>query len=164
MDGAPPSPGEPVEVRLLSVLPTPAGFAVFMERGPKIATIYIDPSIGLVLPSLKDGYDNLRPLTHHLIRDMMSGFGIRLRNACITSVRDGVFHARLVMEMTNQVSDRQIAELDVRSSDAMALCLMQDIPLQMAAEVWGGLADVTGHYRALAADCETNNMLHLGGV
>lgn len=161
MDGAPSLPGEPVEVRLLSVLPTPAGFAVFMEHGPKIATIYIDPSIGLVLPSLKGCRPNPRPLTHHMIGDMMTGFGIRMRNACITSVRDGVFHARLVMEMTNQVSDMQLTELDVRSSDAMAMCLMTGIPLRMASEVWESLADVTGHYHTLASDSETNNMLSL---
>lgn len=152
---------DPIKVQLLSALPTPAGFAVFLKNGKKIGTIYVDPSIGLALPALAKGNANPRPFTHDLIHDMMSGMGITLRNACITSVKNGIFHARIIMQMENEVSGLKIIELDARSSDAMALTLRLSEPLYINRDVWDGLEDLSTHYDLLKSDSENNNLLDL---
>lgn len=152
-----------IQVKLLSILPTPAGFAVFMKGEGKITVIYIDPTVGVALPPLASGYANPRPMTHDLIAELMEGFGISLKAICIHSLEDGVFKARLVLQMENEVSELKIVELDARSSDAMALSLKFSLPLYVAQAVWSQLDDVSPHYKKLKNDPEGQgqNMLDL---
>lgn len=145
----------------LSLLPTPAGFAVFLKHGSKISTIYIDPSVGVALPYLSGKTPNPRPLTHDMVHDMMQAFGITLRNACITALQDGVFLARIILEMKNEIGTRKIVELDVRCSDAMALALRLRKPLCIVPEIWDGLEDLSAYYEELKTDGDIHNMIDL---
>ena len=56
-----------------------------------------------------------RPLTHDLLRDVLTGLGHRLDQVRITELTDGVFYATLVFN--NGI------EISARPSDAIALAL-----------------------------------------
>src|SRR5687768_9310981 len=65
-----------------------------------------------------------RPLTHDLLMQALAACGARVTHAIIHAVVDGVFHARLVLDIQGRH-----AELDARSSDAIAVALRAKIPL-----------------------------------
>ena len=65
-----------------------------------------------------------RPTTHQLIGEIISSCGHRLQRVCVTMVRDGVFHAELVIEPDVRVS--------ARVSDAVALAMHLGVPVHAA--------------------------------
>ena len=71
-----------------------------------------------------------RPLTHDLFVSMFHVFGIELRSVTIYSFKDGVFAAML------NVSNGAInAEIDARTSDAIAIALRTGAPIYTTPEV-----------------------------
>ena len=71
-----------------------------------------------------------RPLTHDLFVSMFHVFGIELRSVTIYSFKDGVFAAML------NVSNGAInAEIDARTSDAIAIALRTGAPIYRTPEV-----------------------------
>ena len=67
-----------------------------------------------------------RPLTHDLFIQTLQQLGVRLREVRITSLRDGVFIAALVL--ADQV-------VDARASDAIALAVRAGVPVLVAQSV-----------------------------
>ena len=65
-----------------------------------------------------------RPLTHDLFKNVSDSLGIGLKEVVINDLVEGIFHAKLVMEQ-----DGKTAEIDARSSDAIALALRFDCPI-----------------------------------
>ena len=65
-----------------------------------------------------------RPLTHDLLMAALAACGARVTHALIHAVIGGVFHARLVLDVQGRH-----AELDARSSDAIAVALRAGIPV-----------------------------------
>ncbi len=63
-----------------------------------------------------------RPDTHALIANVLSAFGRRLAGVVITEMRDGVFHAELVLDGGLRV--------DSRTSDALALALRAGVDIE----------------------------------
>jgi bifunctional DNase/RNase len=68
-----------------------------------------------------------RPLTHDLLRDILTALGVTLSEVRITALEDGVFYA--VLAFSNGV------EVSARPSDAIALALRVDAPIKGADEV-----------------------------
>ena len=68
-----------------------------------------------------------RPLTHDLMRDILESTGNDLVAVQITGVDDGVFYAELVLASGVRIS--------ARPSDAIALALRTDAPVQCAESV-----------------------------
>ncbi len=73
-----------------------------------------------------------RPLTHDLMRDLLEATGNRLAAVQITDVDDGVFYAELVLASGVHVS--------ARPSDAIALALRVDAPVQCSEQVLAAAA------------------------
>ncbi len=65
-----------------------------------------------------------RPLTHDLFKSMSDTLGVGLKEVIINDLVEGIFHAKLVMEQ-----DGRTAEIDARSSDAIALALRFECPI-----------------------------------
>ncbi len=65
-----------------------------------------------------------RPLTHDLFKSVSDTLGITLKEVIINDLVEGIFHAKLVLEQ-----DGRTAEIDARSSDAIALALRFDCPI-----------------------------------
>jgi len=65
-----------------------------------------------------------RPLTHDLIKNITSAFNIELLEVIINDLQEGVFYATLVC-----MNDHQTAEIDSRTSDAIALAVRYGCPI-----------------------------------
>ena len=81
---------------------------------------YEAQSIALVIEGLKPQ----RPLTHDLISNFFSQFGIILKEVIINKLEEGVFYSTLVTE-----KDNKIQNIDARTSDAIALALRMKCPI-----------------------------------
>jgi len=68
-----------------------------------------------------------RPLTHDLLRDVVTEFGVAVTEVRITELRDGVFYAVICFDNGHEVS--------ARPSDAIALALRTDAPIMGAPDV-----------------------------
>ena len=68
-----------------------------------------------------------RPMTHDLIGNLFTAFGVRLVEVRISDLVDGTFHALLVFDNEVQVS--------ARPSDAVAIALRLEVPITATAHV-----------------------------
>lgn len=71
-----------------------------------------------------------RPLTHDLMVNVMSSFGIFLQEVVIYKMNDGVFGAELIL--SDGINTHTV---DSRSSDAIALAIRVDAPIYTTAAV-----------------------------
>ena len=65
-----------------------------------------------------------RPLTHDLMKNMMSAFQVQLVEVLIHRIHEGIFYAKLICQ-----SATEIIEIDSRTSDALALAVRFDAPI-----------------------------------
>jgi bifunctional DNase/RNase len=126
-----------------------------MEIEVKIRALMMDPNSGTPIIILKDVQGDTmlpiwvgayeanaialeiekiappRPMTHDLLRNLITELGIQVERVVVTSLRDNTFFA--VIEMRNSDGDRVV--LDSRPSDAIALALRADCPIYVDMEV-----------------------------
>jgi uncharacterized protein len=65
-----------------------------------------------------------RPLTHDLMKNMMSVFGVELKEVVIYKLEEGIFYSKLICEN----ADGKV-EIDSRTSDALALAVRFEAPI-----------------------------------
>lgn len=65
-----------------------------------------------------------RPLTHDLMKNMMSQFHLELLEVLIHRIHEGIFYAKLICK-----SPSETIEIDSRTSDALALAVRFDAPI-----------------------------------
>lgn len=126
-----------------------------MEIEVKIRGLMMDPSSGTPIIILKDvNSDTMlpiwvgayeanaialeiekiapqRPMTHDLLRNLITEMGARVERVVVTELRDNTFFA--VIEMRN--SEGEAMMLDSRPSDAIALALRADCPIYVNEDV-----------------------------
>lgn len=126
-----------------------------MEIEVKIRALMMDPNTGTPIIILKDvDSDTMlpiwvgayeanaialeiekiappRPMTHDLLRNLITELGLQVDRVVVTSLRDNTFFAVIEMRM----SDGNRMVLDSRPSDAIALALRADCPIYVDAEV-----------------------------
>lgn len=83
--------------------------------GERYLPIWIGAVEATAIAFAQQGVVPPRPLTHDLLRDVITGTGNELAEVRITEVRDGVFYAVLVF--------RSGVEVSARPSDSIALAL-----------------------------------------
>jgi bifunctional DNase/RNase len=72
----------------------------------------------------------VRPLTHDLICSVIASLGGTVTKILITNVSDGVYYARVVLDV-----DGRHVEVDSRPSDAIALAVRTNVPIYVAEHV-----------------------------
>lgn len=77
-----------------------------------------------------------RPLTHDLMRNMVTSLGGELEKIVIDSLHDNVYYATLFIKDV----DDQVHEIDARPSDSVALAVRTDIPIFIVDEVFENAA------------------------
>ncbi|WNJ16585.1 bifunctional nuclease domain-containing protein [Pontibacter sp. G13] len=77
-------------------------------------------AIALELENIKTN----RPMTHDLIYNLARHFDINLVEVIINDLHEGIFYARLIMEL-----DGEIHEIDSRPSDAVAIGVRFKVPI-----------------------------------
>jgi bifunctional DNase/RNase len=87
---------------------------------PIIIGTFEAQSIALGLEKMKPA----RPMTHDLFKNFADNFQINIKEVIINKFENGVFHALLVCESINGIT-----EIDARSSDAVALAIRFQCPV-----------------------------------
>ncbi len=87
---------------------------------PIIIGTFEAQSIALGLEKMKPA----RPMTHDLFKNFADKFQITIKEVIINKFENGVFHALLVCESINGIT-----EIDARSSDAVALAIRFQCPV-----------------------------------
>jgi len=77
------------------------------------------------------GKPNPRPFTHDLLREMLSQLGGRIEGVEVVQLKEGTFHAKLVI----RCEDRQL-KIDCRPSDGIALAVAEDAPISVDEKVF----------------------------
>ena len=125
-----------------------------MEVEMKIRGLMMDPVTNMPIVILKDvGTDTVlpiwvgvfeasaiqmeiekvsapRPMTHDLIKNVLSGLDAHVHKVVVTELKDDTFYAVIWMER-----EGRIISVDSRPSDALALALRVDCPIFVEEEV-----------------------------
>jgi bifunctional DNase/RNase len=125
-----------------------------MEVEMKIRGLMMDPVSNLPIVLLKDiGSDTVlpiwvgvyeanaialeiekvstpRPMTHDLIRNVLTGLETMVHKVVVTELKDDTFYAVIWLER-----DGRVVSIDSRPSDALALALRVDCPIFVEDEV-----------------------------
>jgi bifunctional DNase/RNase len=96
-------------------------------EGERYLPIWIGAPEASAIAMAQQGVTPARPMTHDLLRDVITGLGARLVEVRITDLTDGVFYALLVFDTGAQIS--------ARPSDAIALALRTGAQVLGADEV-----------------------------
>lgn len=72
-----------------------------------------------------------RPMTHDLLRNMISGLNARVTRVVVGALRGDTFHATIWLDQAGEV-----VAVDSRPSDAIALALRTDCPIFVSREVF----------------------------
>ncbi|HLE56320.1 MAG TPA: bifunctional nuclease family protein [Rhodothermia bacterium] len=75
-----------------------------------------------------------RPMTHDLLRNMISELDARVIRIVINDLRDSTFFAQIRIVVGHSGGDRTL-EVDARPSDAIALALRTEAPIYVAQNV-----------------------------
>jgi len=76
------------------------------------------------------GLEIERPQTHDLLASVIDELGGRLTQVVINDLAEGTFFARLIIDQ-----DGEELEVDCRPSDAIALAVAEDVPIDVAEHV-----------------------------
>ena len=71
-----------------------------------------------------------RPLTHDLMKNFMTAFGVQLREVYICDLQEGIFYSKLVCFTANDT-----IEIDSRTSDAIALAVRFGCPIYVYSNI-----------------------------
>jgi bifunctional DNase/RNase len=97
-----------------------------LESG-QLLPIWVGSGEASAIALAQQGVVPPRPLTHDLLRDVLTALGAALTEVHITALRDGVFYAVLHLSTG--------AEVSARPSDAIALALRCGSPILCAPDV-----------------------------
>jgi bifunctional DNase/RNase len=98
-------------------MPTNNPIVLLRERegGRRYLPIWIGAPEAAAITYAQQGVVPPRPLTHDLMRDLLTALGHELTEVRIVALKDSVFHAALVIDGKTEIS--------ARPSDAIALAL-----------------------------------------
>ena len=103
-------------------MPTNHPIVLLRERnGDRYLPIWIGAAEATAIAYAQQGIEPPRPLTHDLMKNILDALGHTLTEVRISELRDGVFHAALVIDGATEISSR--------SSDAIALALRTGTPI-----------------------------------
>lgn len=132
---------DPVEVKIRGVVPTAAGFAVFLKNGEKTFVIYVDQEVGAAIYMFMKSTKKPRPLTHDLIINVLGGLEVTVEKVVINDLRNNTFFARLFLT-AEEDGGKRIVEVDARPSDCLAIAQQQGAKIYVAGHVLDAVKDV----------------------
>lgn len=100
------------------------------ESGDIILPIWIGIAEATSIASVIKQVSMSRPLTHDLMRDVLSELGAKIERVMITELKDSTYFAELVLS----VGEKAMV-FDARPSDAIALALRASAPIYVAPQV-----------------------------
>jgi bifunctional DNase/RNase len=123
-----------IELSLVGVrveLPSNQPIVLLKETdGDRYLPIWIGAVEATAIAFALQGVQTPRPMTHDLLRDIMTETEIQVERVLISDLRDSTFFAVIRMAM-----DGRTAEVSSRPSDAIALAVRIDAPIFAAEDV-----------------------------
>ena len=121
-----------VQVDILGLSTNPASggaYALILKEvnGNRRLPIIIGAAEAQSIALEMEGIKPPRPLTHDLIKNIITSFGAELADIIIDELREGTFYAKL------NIADNQL--IDSRPSDAIALAVRYGVHIYVAATV-----------------------------
>ena len=105
---------------------TNAPVVILREKdGARILPIWIGPAEASAIAMEMQGMKAPRPMTHDLLKQVVTGLGAELRRLVIAEVRDNTYYAEL--HLTRGGDDRFL--VDSRPSDGIALAIRLRAPI-----------------------------------
>jgi uncharacterized protein len=115
----------------------------------RLLPIWIEPFVADAIATALQGHEPPRPMTHDLLKNVITELGGTVQYIAITHLQDNAFHARIVVD----VGGRR-REIDSRSSDAIALAVRSDAPIYVAEPVFDQAGMTTEDEAEAEADAE----------
>jgi bifunctional DNase/RNase len=94
------------------------------KDGERVLPIWIGPAEASAIAMELAGVKFSRPLTHDLLKQVITGLGGELRRVMITQVKDNTYFAELHLHRNDHV-----IQIDARPSDSIALALRLSAPI-----------------------------------
>ncbi len=91
-----------------------------VRRLPIVIGSFEAQAIAVALEKMKPS----RPLTHDLMKNLLTSFAIDLHEVIINDLQEGIFYAKLVCS-----NDKETIEIDSRTSDAIAIAVRLGCPI-----------------------------------
>jgi RNA polymerase sigma factor (sigma-70 family) len=124
------------------------------EAGQRIINIWITERDAVVIALGLTGTDPIRPMSMHLMVNLLKATGMELEEVRIEALKDDIFYA-----VTKIRSGDVSHELDARPSDAIALAVLMDKPIYVSEEVLERCAVALPEGKALQLDKAREAML-----
>jgi uncharacterized protein len=106
-------------------LPHNQPIVLLRERnGERFLPIWIGAVEATSIAFALQGVVTARPMTHDLMRDLLSELGVHVDRIVVTELRDGTFYAEIQMTQA-----KQSVIVSSRPSDAIALAVRATIPI-----------------------------------
>jgi hypothetical protein len=107
---------------------------VMLETAGRVVPIFISTDQAQSIQHALDREPFERPLTHDLVVDMVGEFGGAVDRVRIDGLSRGTFLAKIDAEQYRN-GDRRELTFDARPSDAIAIALRVDCPIEISEEV-----------------------------
>ena len=121
----------PVSIDSIRVsLVSPHRIVVLKDEDDRFLPIWIGPFEAEAITIALQKQEVARPLTHDLLKSIISEVGGKPSHVVVSDLRDDTFFARIVVNL-----DKRQIELDSRPSDAIALAVRLQIPIYVAEDV-----------------------------
>ncbi|MBE2280607.1 MAG: bifunctional nuclease family protein [Ignavibacteriaceae bacterium] len=124
-----------VECQIIGLSASPSvggGFALLLKEidGNRRLPIQIGQYEAQAIASEIENIRPQRPLTHDLLKNVIINLGATLNEVIINELRDNVFYAKLIFEVSSLTN-----EVDARPSDAIAIAVRMNAPIFVAERV-----------------------------
>lgn len=123
-----------IELELVGVrveLPHNQPIVLLKERtGERFLPIWIGAVEATSIAFALQGVVTARPMTHDLMRDLLSNLHVEVDRIVVTELREGTFYAEIHM-----TQDGQSVTVSSRPSDAIALAVRATVPVYADEEV-----------------------------
>lgn len=115
-----------VQVARLGIDSTTNSYVVVLRErgGPRLLPIWIGRAEAEAIAAHLNGAQPARPMTHDLLRLVLTGLGGVLRRVAITRVEDKTYYAELQLQQ-----DDRLLQVDARPSDSIALAIRLGAPI-----------------------------------
>ncbi len=97
----------------------------------RMLPIWIGHYEALAIAMELSGFSSKRPLTHDLLRSVISAMGGKVQKVEVTELVSQTFYAKLYIKLNGSV-----VQIDARPSDSIALALKTKVPLFVAEELF----------------------------
>lgn len=142
----------PVDFR--GITPTNTGCAIFLGNEEKVFVIQVENHMGAVIGMFLQKAPKERPLTHDLMLNVFTGFGVTVERIVITELKNSTYYARLTLQQTNELG-KKLVEIDARPSDCLALAAAQRKPIYVNAALFAQVEDMSAQLERIRSEGES---------